>query len=164
MSTARKKRHPKSYWTPARIKAVAKKYKWRTEFRTKEQYACKVAEELKIYDDVCSHMEPLPHPKSYWTPEHIKAAAKECKWRTEFYKKHPTAYKVAKELKIYDDVCSHMERLRYPRGYWDDFSRVKEEAEKYKTKTAFHRGSGSAYSAAWRHDWLKEVCSHMDGS
>ena len=45
-------------------------------------------------------------------------------------------------------------------GYWNK-DRCKEEALKYSHRKEFQRGCGSAYTAAQRHDWIDEVCSHM---
>jgi len=102
-------------------------------------------------------------PPGYWTLKRVTEEAEKYTTRTEFFKNSRSAYYTAIRGGWLDQVCSHMKRLRYPRGYWD-FSRVKEEAEKYKTRTEFHRGTGSAYTAAWRHGWLEEVCPHMVGS
>lgn len=47
-----------------------------------------------------------------------------------------------------------------PKGYWTK-ERCAEEALKYDTRTAFAKGSGSAYNAAKREGWLDDVCGHM---
>ena len=39
---------------------------------------------------------------------------------------------------------------------------VKEEANKYKTRSEFEKGSGGAYQWAQRNGLLDEVCSHME--
>jgi hypothetical protein len=41
------------------------------------------------------------------------------------------------------------------------FDKVHEEALKYTSRTEFQRESSGAYDAAWRYDWLEDVCAYM---
>jgi hypothetical protein len=41
------------------------------------------------------------------------------------------------------------------KGYWT-YERCKEGALKFKTKTDFHKGSGSAYSVCLKNGWMDE--------
>lgn len=45
-------------------------------------------------------------------------------------------------------------------GYWTK-ERCQEEAQKYSHKRQFRKGCNGAYSAAWKHGWLDEICVHM---
>ena len=49
--------------------------------------------------------------------------------------------------------------MRHIRKYWT-FERCQEEALKFNSVTEFKNGS-AAYSAAYRNDWMDEICSHM---
>jgi len=40
--------------------------------------------------------------------------------------------------------------------------KCREESLKYTIKNDFHINCASAYSSAWKHKWLDEICSHMD--
>jgi hypothetical protein len=51
-------------------------------------------------------------------------------------------------------------QLAKPRGYWT-LERCGAEALKYETRTAFARGSGSAYMTAYRKGWLEQICERM---
>jgi len=46
------------------------------------------------------------------------------------------------------------------KNFWD-YTKCEQEALKYKSRTEFHRKSGSAYSAANKLDILDTICSHM---
>ena len=41
------------------------------------------------------------------------------------------------------------------------FEKCKEEAAKYNTRTEFATNSNSAYNAARRYKWMKQICFHM---
>jgi hypothetical protein len=56
----------------------------------------------------------------------------------------------SRQLKTYME-----KKERKPSGYWT-YERCKEEAGKYKTKTEFNKGNGSAYNAAWENGWLND--------
>ena len=60
-----------------------------------------------------------------------------------------------------DSVGPITDYLRNPRGYWT-FERIHTEALKYETRSAFYKGSPSAYNAARRLGIMDEVCAHMD--
>ena len=45
-------------------------------------------------------------------------------------------------------------------GYWTK-ERCSEEAAKYDTRFAFRNGSPGAYSSAYTHGWISEICQHM---
>ena len=48
----------------------------------------------------------------------------------------------------------------HKRGYWTK-ERCTEEAAKYITKSAFRNGSPGAFSSAYRHGWLDEICQNL---
>ncbi len=59
-----------------------------------------------------------------------------------------------------DDVCEHMNRLEKPKRYWNK-ENCAIEALRYKYRSDFEKGSGSAYLTAMRNKWLDEICKHM---
>ena len=46
-------------------------------------------------------------------------------------------------------------------GYWTK-EHCAEEAKKYQNRSSFCKGSNGAYTAALKHGWLDEICSHME--
>lgn len=53
-----------------------------------------------------------------------------------------------------------MSDQNHKRGYWTK-ERCAEEAAKYITKSAFRNGSPGAFSSAYRHGWLDEICQNL---
>lgn len=54
-----------------------------------------------------------------------------------------------------------MSDQNHKRGYWTK-ERCTEEAAKYITKSAFRNGSPGAFSSAYRHGWLDEICQTLN--
>lgn len=52
------------------------------------------------------------------------------------------------------------EPMRKARGFWNKEKCIK-EARKYKTRSAFVKGSYSAYQRALKNKWLDDICKHM---
>lgn len=53
-----------------------------------------------------------------------------------------------------------MSDQNHKRGYWTK-ERCAKEAAKYITKSAFRNGSPGAFSSAYRHGWLDEICQNL---
>ena len=104
--------------------------------------------------------EQILAPSDYWTKEHIHEEALKYKTRMEFKKCNGYAYRVASNNGWLRDVCSHMDVLVVPHGYWTK-ERIKEETLKYKTMKDFRQGSSGAYAVAYKNGWLDEVCEHL---
>ena len=152
---------PAGYWTEDRIRQQALKYSTRSDFASYDQAAYHAAQRQNLLDVVCAHMKKhVPQP-AYWTEERIYEVARTFQTRTEFSKQAAGAYNAACKKNILDSVCSHMEELRKPKGYWTK-ERCAEAALQYKTRIAFRKGPRGAYSAARRNGWLTEICKHMD--
>ncbi len=148
-------------WTPEAVAAEAKLYKTRTEFQKKAYGAYEAAlRRYHILDEVCAHMTKGNGPKRHWTRERIQALAAQCETYEEFGTKHPLARSAMQKNKWYD-LAEHLPRKQRPPGYWT-IGRVRDEAAKYQTRTAFMKGSGAAYTAAHKSGWLDDVCSPME--
>ena len=89
-------------------------------------------------------------PYGYWDYDHCFEAAKECKARTEFYKKYPTAYINARKSGWLKDYIWFE-----PRFLWD-YDKCYEEAKKYKTRSEFMAKASGAYAKAKDNGWLKD--------
>lgn len=96
----------------------------------------------------------------YWTKEKCQEEALKYQSRTTFQKGSSSAYKSARINNWLDEICSHMEELKKPSGYWT-LDRCQEEALKYKTRTAFQKGSNTAYLICLTNKWLDAMCFHM---
>jgi DNA primase len=132
----------------------------RTEFRTKNPAAYGAAVKKNVLDQVCGHMVRLIKHAGYWTKNRIVEEAKQFNSRSEFKRKASTAYHKARKKGWLEEACSHMQVKQKPRGYWT-IDNIKKEAQRYKTRTEFMKGSVSAYSIAAKNKWLDEACMHM---
>jgi len=100
-------------------------------------------------------------PRGYWTKERSYDEAKRYKSRTEFQKKAGRAYDAALRNKWLDEICSHMEEIKKPNGFWTK-ERCSKEAKRYKSRTEFSIKSRVGYNVAWKNKWLDEICGHME--
>ena len=96
----------------------------------------------------------------YWTKEHCAEEAKKYQNRSSFCKGSNGAYTAALKHSWLDEICSHME-VRWQKK-WDTKAKCAKEAKKYKNRTDFQRYSPGAWNAANKHNWLDEICSHME--
>lgn len=102
-----------------------------------------------------------PKPKGYWTKEKCLKIAKKCQSRSEFQKKYCKAYHVSWRKGWLKEICSSMEFLRKPHGYWDIKENCINAAKKCETKKEFAHKYNPAYNISRNNGWIDEVCSHM---
>ena len=144
------------YWTLDKVKQEAEKYNTKKEFRKGSPRAYGIAKLNKWVDDVTKHMDELKKHKNYWTYDMVKQEAEKYNTRTEFDKGNTSAYQAAQKNNWLDDVTKHMvKKETNPKGYWT-YDMVKQEAEKYNTRTEFWKGSSGAYTVASKNNWLDE--------
>jgi len=95
-----------------------------------------------------------------WTYELVKEEALKYKSRIEFIKNASGAHDYAYSRNIMDDVCSHMEYIQKPNGYWTK-EKCQKIALKYNKRSDFKTHSYGPYQAARKKGWLDDICSHM---
>ena len=96
--------------------------------------------------------------------EDLKRMALECKTSKEFRDKYSGAYRSAKALGIYDDICSHMSQYRKQIKYSTPLNKenCRNIALKFETKSEFQKyENGRWYQYAIRQKIKDEICSHM---
>ena len=153
---------PIRYWTKFMCQEEAKKYKTRTELHKNNPYVFSKASKKGWLDEICSHMEVLQLPKSYWTKEKCHVEALKYKNRKAFRTNKSNIVRIAVEFGWYEDICSHMPKNNNkPRGYWNK-ERCAKEALKYKNTTEFVENCKSAYAIAWKNNWLEEITNHFE--
>jgi hypothetical protein len=106
-------------------------------------------------------MSRTKRPNGYWNLETLRAEALKFQTRQEFQQKNGAAYKAAGLLKIRDEICGHMIKLKNPKGYWTPET-LHAEALKYDTKVDFREKSNPAFLTASRKGLLDQICSHME--
>lgn len=148
---------PTGYWTYDKCLEEAKKYKSRSEFEYGKGSgtAYRIARKNGWIKDYTWFIEKQ-HPNGYWTYERCYTEAKKHKSRTEFMyaKGGNTAYVVARKNNWLNDY-TWLKNSPKPKGYWT-YERCKAEALKYKTRTQFKLGNGSAYAFSIRNKWIDD--------
>lgn len=84
-----------------------------------------------------------------------------CNTRSEFKIKFPNLYDAAiKKFKCMDEISNHMEIKNIKWTFEKCFS----IALKYNTRSEFYLKNKNCYNAAYLHNWLNEICLHMNGN
>ena len=152
---------PRGYWTKENCHQEALKYQTRSEFYLGSNSAYNAARKNKWLDDICLHMEELKRPSGHWSKENCHQEALKYQSRNEFRLGSNGAYDAAGKNGCLDEICSHMEELKRPSGYWTK-ENCHIEALKYQSRNEFKLRSNSAYNAANINNWSDEICSHME--
>ena len=79
-----------------------------------------------------------------WTRNKIFETAKDYSSKTEFRKAFPRAYDLAKELGIFESVCSHM--VSHKSRKWED-DQLMELAKSYSSYVELKKSNPSAFHA-----------------
>ena len=91
-----------------------------------------------------------------WDKNSCYQEAKKYKTRGEFMKSSPSAYNIAHRRKWIEDYGWLDSRIKYPKGYWNDYDRCYQEARRYVSRIDFQNGNKSAYVSARKHGWLDD--------
>ncbi|MGB5446115.1 MAG: hypothetical protein WBM99_11480 [Psychromonas sp.] len=98
--------------------------------------------------------------KGYWQiKENVVREARKYSTRSDFAKAQNHAYTVA--LKKFPEAFEHMKYQCTPAGFWNDKSKVLDDAKKYKSIKEWMRGRNNAYASAKRNNWFNEATAHM---
>jgi len=98
----------------------------------------------------------------FWTKEKCQDVALKCKTRSEFYKKYSGASKSSLVNGWINEICSHMNEIYKPRGYWNNYNNCLEEAKKQETSTKFRKNSSGAFSSSLKNGWKYEIWEIMN--
>ena len=128
------------------------------------QYTSK--EDKEFWEECISHMEYIFKPNGYWTYERCKPIALRYNDRRFFHKEQYEVYTVIKR-EGWDELLQHMiwttpnGNTRYPKDWFEDKEKAREEALKYNSRSEFHQKSSYAYRTIRKNGWEDELMSHM---
>lgn len=99
--------------------------------------------------------------RNYWNYENCYQAASQCKTKTEFTKRYPTAYcnavkKRENGKRWIDDYYWFVRPVQHNKKWKDNYEACYEEALKYDSRSAFAKGNPSAYQIALETGWLDD--------
>ena len=145
----------KTYWTKKKCQEEALNYETRTKFKKGNGSAYSSSLKNNWMVDICGHMLCGRKPNGYWTKERCKEEAlKYIKLKT-FKKEKDNIYQIIHKNGWFNDICSHMEKLKKPNNYWN-YDTCKSEARKYNNRSLFSKLCGTAYNISRKNNWLDE--------
>ena len=95
--------------------------------------------------------------KGKWSKRKCIEESKKYKSRTEFFNNSNSAYQKSLKEGWLDEMTWLSNSRKYPRGYWTIKENVLNEAKKYKTKKEFEKNNISAYLAAYKYGFIKDI-------
>ena len=86
----------------------------------------------------------------------------------EFKKDYPNEYQSLYRKKLLEKLCEDMgwdipipKKTAKPRGYWNIFDNLYQDALKYDTKEKWRFNGNGAYTSAIKNSWFQECTAHM---
>jgi predicted GIY-YIG superfamily endonuclease len=76
--------------------SIAKKYKFKQDFRKNDKYIFNLAYRNDWLDNICFHMIKVVNKKNFWNLENCKEKSIKCNGRKEFHLKYSAAYDSAR--------------------------------------------------------------------
>lgn len=97
-----------------------------------------------------------PKPRNYWTYDTLKKEAGKYTKRTDFIRKSPTAYQVSQDLGVYDEITTHMPKVKV----WtpEELAKV---ASQFTNMRDFSNEAKGAYIKAHRMGILDDITKHF---
>ena len=136
-----KKRYIVERFTEQELHDIAKRYKYRSEFKNINPKAYHNAKRKGILDKVCAHMKKKSPARIEMTENEIRIEALKYEKRSDFLKHARIAAERARELGIYEVVCAHMKN-----AHW---KYTKEEAieiaKQFRNRTELLNANKAAY-------------------
>lgn len=143
-------RKPKNFWKiKSNVIIESKKYSTRTEFKKKSGNAYDSARKNGWLDEFTwLSNNTNKRPKGYWkNKENMMNEAKKYSSKEEFQKGNLTAFLAAYKYGYIDKMDWLVKQKQHKWGYWT-YNNIRNEANKYDTKTEFFKGNQTAYRAA----------------
>ena len=146
----------KNQWTFSVCLHEIKKYEYKGDFMRGSPGAYAACKKNSWHIDKIDKLKVKINRR--WTPEAALILARKCKSRMEFRISYPNAYAISVRKNWEHIVMAHLPETKQK---WN-FEKCQKEAEIYKTRTEFNKGSGGAYMYAIKNKFLDEICGHME--
>jgi hypothetical protein len=96
----------------------------------------------------------------FWTKSRCREIALQFSTKNDLNKNYPMAFQTIYRRGWKNELFFHMTPDRNKNGYWS-IRRLKLEAQKYRTRGEFAKGSRVAYKKAVEKKLLNRICAHM---
>lgn len=151
---------PRGYWNNYQnCYAEAQLHKTLHSFARKSGSAYNSALKHGWLDDYTWFEGERRKGKEHYTYEICCELSKICQNRTEFARKHPTAYNVSNENGWLDKFTwlKHKKRkMPVAQGYWSIYENCLNESLKYSKRSEFRKKSNSAYKSSVKNGWIDD--------
>ncbi|MEA1052480.1 hypothetical protein U5801_22120 [Lamprobacter modestohalophilus] len=141
------------------LMASAARYQSRGDWKNADPSAYLSAYRRGLLDVVCAHMTSKLRPSGYWTLERCKASAAAYTRRGDWQKAASNAYAHAQKNGWLDLCCAHMSKQQRDRKW--THKAIEASAQRFNSKTSWHREEHGAYSAAKQLGIFEQVTTHM---
>lgn len=101
-------------------------------------------------------------PKGYWTKERCAEEARKYSNHKEFREVSSAAADFARRKGWLNEICSHMEYINKPNGYWTKERCI--EALKHITTLEQLKKATDLYAILYYHGWMEELTKHIPRS
>lgn len=144
-------------WTDDAILAEALKYSVLKEWRDNSPGSYSAAVKKRMVRKVSSHQKRLLEER--WDKTAIMQNAIKFQHKIRWKEAFPGAVLAARRMGCYEKATAHMSPLS-ERDKWTK-ARIIEDAQKYKSKSQWHKKSSGAYEAALRNNLMETATKHM---
>jgi hypothetical protein len=126
----------------------------------------KSKEDKEFWGQCISHMEYIFKPNGYWTYDKCKTITLNYYDKRIFIKEQQVVYNVIQK-EGWNNLLEHMiwtspnGNIRYPKNYFEDKEKAKEEALKYTSRSEMRLKSRYALVTIMKNGWGDELLSHM---
>lgn len=149
------------FWNKDKCLSAAISCKSEMEFRSKFTLAYRISVKNGWISDIILKIKKS-HPFLTWsTKESFHKIALKYTNRRDFRKENRGMYETSRVNNWLDEICSHMDRLINPSGFWTK-EKCRDLASNFKTKSEFRKNNNVAYDRASRNGWIDEICLHME--
>ena len=143
-------------WTKEKCLEIALKYEYRIDWRTQHASSYQAASSYGWLKECTKHMKRTRREAGYWTKEKSKKEALKYKSRYAFQQGSTSAYGSAFKNNWLDEICSHMEYICLPPGYWT-FEKCEAMAKECKDRKDFRLKYSRAYFAAVKFKFINTL-------
>lgn len=145
-------------WTKEKIKEELDKFDTLQEFKKHYKGAYSLIYKNN-WHDIIESKHRSQKPRGYWTKEKCLREAKKYNNRKEFRKCSSAAADFAKRNGWLDEICSHMDYINKPNGYWSK-ERCIMELKQISTIEQLNRNT-KLRSVLYYHGWMDELTKHI---
>ena len=147
-------------WDFETLSQEALKYSTKSEFEKVNSSAYNTALRKGIIDIICQHMIKLKEVSGFWNFDNCKVEALKYDKRVDFQKNSKGAYKASFKNNWLDEICSHMDNIKKPNGYYT-LEKCIEIAKKCDNMSDMKKRYSTAHKEIYKNKWKDEIKPYL---